>query len=168
MRLLGLYLAAMALLALLAIGCSGEKAITEGDTVKVRYVGKLEDGMVFDSSKTGEPLEFTVGSGQLIPGFDQGVMGLKVGDTKTIMIPSDSAYGPVNPEAIFAVPRSDFPEEMELVEGQQIQKTMDNGRPIQAKILEIREDSVVIDMNHPLAGQTLIFDIEVVEISSGI
>ena len=133
--------------------------VDEGDLVAVHYTGTLDDGTEFDSSREREPLEFVVGSGQVIPGFDEAVLGMKVGDTTTVRIPPDQAYGEPDPEAIIEFPIADVPEEFR-VEG--VQVMVGNGIP--ATVIEVTEDTVTIDANHPLAGEALTFEIEVVSV----
>jgi peptidylprolyl isomerase len=135
-----------------------------GDKVKVHYHGKLTTGETFDSSEGRAPLEFEVGSGMVIKGFDEGVAGMKVGEKKTINIPVEEAYGPKNPEMLVEMPKDRFPSEMEIQEGMPLMMSDGSGQNFQVVVTEIREDSVVLDANHPLAGQDLIFDIELVEI----
>lgn len=137
--------------------------INAGDTISVDYTGKLQDGMVFDSSEGKEPLTFTVGSGMLIKGFDTAVIGMKKGEAKTVTIPPEEGYGHRNEEAQFDVPREYFPEEVDLKEGMQIPLQDPQGRPLPATVLEIREEAVKVDINHVLAGKTLVFDITVKE-----
>lgn len=144
--------------------CSDSGGIIEGNTVKVMYKGTLEDGTVFDQSQEGSPLEFTVGSGQLIPGFDRGVVGMKLNETKTVTIPPEDAYGLPNPEMVRNFPKSSMPEGFEPEAGMQITMQDPQGRPVPAKIAGVTDDEVAIDLNHPLAGETLIFEITVVEI----
>jgi len=134
------------------------------DTVKVHYTGKLEDGSVFDSSTGREPLEFILGTGSVIPGFDQGVVGMAIGETKTITIAPDDAYGPVRKELVIEVKKSDIPGEISTSVGQMLQIPQPEGQPIPVVITEETEESVTLDANHPLAGKTLIFDVELVEI----
>ena len=136
--------------------------IKEGSKVKVHYTGKLEDNNVFDSSVEREPLEFVVGEGMLIPGFEQGVMGMQVGETKTIEIEPEQAYGQVRDELINQVPKENLPEGVE--EGQMLQANTESG-PINVVVTQITEDMAVVDANHPLAGKKLIFDLEVVEVA---
>jgi peptidylprolyl isomerase len=139
--------------------------IKQGDTVRVHYTGKLADGSVFDSSVGGEPLEFTVGSGQLIPGFEKAVTGLAAGEKTTAQIPSDEAYGPHSPEGVIEVPRGNIPAEIELSLGQQLQMQTQDGRPVPVVVVGIEEASIKVDANHPLAGKDLTFEIEVVSIA---
>ena len=141
-------------------------AVKQGDTVKVHYTGTLNDGSEFDSSyKRNEPIEFQAGTGQRIQGFDNAVMEMTVGEKKTINIPAAQAYGEQNPEAMMAVPRTNFPPEFEFVVGEMVQGQTETGQPLQAIILEVMDEEVVLDFNHPLAGQDLNFDIELMEIA---
>ena len=135
------------------------------DTVKVHYTGKLEDGSTFDSSTGREPLEFTLGTGSVIPGFDQGIVGMAIGETKTITIASDDAYGPVRKELVIEVKKSDIPSEIDTNIGQRLQIPQPEGQPIPVVITEATDETVTLDANHPLAGKTLIFDVELVEIT---
>lgn len=135
-----------------------------GNRVKVHYTGKLDDGSVFDSSEGREPLEFTVGEGQVIPGFEQGVVGMEPGDSKTLNIPSDKAYGPRRPEGVFEIERSEIPPSIPLEEGMRLQANQ-GGRTVELMVVEIDESKVTLDGNHPLAGRDLTFDIQLVEVS---
>jgi|ERR687892_1834042 FKBP-type peptidyl-prolyl cis-trans isomerase 2 len=135
-----------------------------GTKVKVHYTGKLDDGSVFDSSEGREPLEFTVGEGQVIPGFEEGVVGMEPGDTKTLNIPSDEAYGPHRPEGVFEVERAEIPPSIPLQEGMRLQANQ-GGRTIELTVVEFDQSKVTLDGNHPLAGQDLTFDIQLVEVS---
>jgi peptidylprolyl isomerase len=137
-----------------------------GDTVRVHYKGTLNDGTLFDSSEGREPLEFQAGSGMVIKGFDDGVMGMAIGDKKTIHIPVEEAYGDLNPDMVFDFNRSEIPAEIPLVVGDTL--NMHNGQQtVPVIIREVTEDSVKLDANHPLAGQPLNFDLELVEIIEG-
>jgi peptidylprolyl isomerase len=136
----------------------------DGDTVKVHYTGKLEDGTVFDSSKEGEPLELTIGAGNVIEGFEKGVIGMERGSSKTVTIPPEEAYGSMNEGLIVKVKKENFPENITPVIGEQLQLKQQDGNIVNVAITEIREDTVTLDANHPLSGKTLIFDIELVEI----
>jgi len=135
-----------------------------GDTVKVHYTGTLEDGTVFDTSVEREPLEFTLGQGQLIPGFEQAVIGMKIGDLKTINIPADQAYGPYRDDLILVIERDQLPEDLDPEVGQQLQMIQADGSSITVIIIEISETTATIDANHPLAGKDLTFEIELIEI----
>ena len=140
--------------------------IEKGNKVKVHYVGTLEDGEEFDNSyKRGEPIEFTVGQGQMIKGFDDGVLNLSVGDKKNLNLSPENAYGEIDERAIIPVEKTNFPPEFEFEIGGMVQGRTQQGMPINAKILEIKENEIILDMNHPLAGKTLNFDVEVMEIS---
>jgi FKBP-type peptidyl-prolyl cis-trans isomerase 2 len=139
--------------------------VKSGDKIKVHYHGKLTSGETFDSSAGREPLEFEVGSGQVIPGFDEGVTGMAVGDKKTINIPFAEAYGPRNPEMVIEMPKERFPADMELELGMPLGMSDQNGQQFQVTVVEIKEEVVMLDANHPLAGQDLIFDLELVEIA---
>ena len=138
--------------------------VKTGDNVKVHYHGRLTNGETFDSSEGREPLEFEVGSGMVIKGFDDGVTGMKVGEKKTINIPAENAYGPTNSEMIIEYPKSQFPEHIELEVGTPLVMSSASGQQFQVKIIEVKDDVVVLDANHPLAGEELIFDLELVEI----
>lgn len=138
----------------------------QGDTVKVHYAGRLADGSEFDSSQGAEPLRFTLGQGQVIEGFEQAVIGMKPGEAKTVDIPADEAYGPHQEEMVLKVDRSDLPAELKPEVGQQLQLRQAKGRPVVVTVTEVTDDSVTLDANHPLAGQDLTFDIELVEIEA--
>ena len=135
-----------------------------GDTVKIHYTGTLDDGTQFDSSKGRDPLEFEVGSGQVIPGFDKAVEGMAVGDTKTVNIPVDDAYGPRHDQMIQEVPKSALPDEVEPAVGMGLQARRPDGAMLDLTITEVGEETITVDGNHPLAGQPLNFDLELVEI----
>lgn len=136
----------------------------QGDKVRVNYHGKLKSGETFDSSEGREPLEFTVGSGQVIKGFDEGVIGMKPGEKKTVDIPVTDAYGEKNEDMIIEFPKDQFPADMNPEEGQQLMMSDGSGQSFPVLVKEVRETSVLLDANHPLSGQDLIFDIELVEI----
>ena len=135
-----------------------------GDKVKVHYHGRLTNGESFDSSAGREPLEFEVGSGMVIKGFDDGVTGMKVGEKKTINIPAEQAYGEKNADMVIEYPREQFPDHIELKTGEQLVMSNPSGQQFQVRIAEIKDDVVLLDANHPLAGEDLVFDIELVEI----
>lgn len=134
------------------------------DTVKVHYTGKLTSGQVFDSSLERDPLQFTVGGGQMIKGFDEAVNGMAISEKKTVTIPSAEAYGDRNDELIQIVPRTELPADMKPEAGQTLVATNDNGQQTHVIVQEVTEEAITIDANHPLAGQDLIFEIELVEI----
>jgi len=136
-----------------------------GDTVKVHYTDTLEDGTVFDSSAESEPLEFTLGNGQLIKGFEDAVLGMSVGEKKQVKISHDEAYGHRNDELILKVDRAAFPPSIEPREGLVLNLRSPDGRLIVAEIKEISGDSVTLDANHPLAGNDLTFEINLMEIA---
>lgn len=136
-----------------------------GDTVRIHYTGTLSDGSVFDSSEGRDPLEFTLGSGQVIPGFDAGVTGMTVGDKKTVEIPCADAYGEKNPDAQQDVPRAQIPAEIPLELGIQLQMQAPTGQVIPVTVVGLTDDTVTLDANHPLAGKDLTFALELVEIA---
>lgn len=136
-----------------------------GDAVKVHYTGTLDDGSVFDSSAGREPLEFTLGEGMMIPGFEQAVLGMAIGEKKAkVNIPSAEAYGEPREDMIIEVPSSNVPEDLNPQVGQQLAVTRPDGQPMPVTVLEVREDAVLLDANHPLAGKDLNFEIELVSI----
>lgn len=137
----------------------------QGDSVKVHYTGKLDDGTVFDSSVGREPLDFTVGAGQLIAGFDEAVVGMAVGEKKTVRIAPEQAYGPHNPEMTLQVPRSDLPADIQPELGMQLEASQEGGHSMVVTVVEVTDESVTFDANHPLAGKALTFEIEVVEVA---
>lgn len=138
--------------------------VKENATVKVHYTGKLADGQVFDSSEGKEPIEFTLGQGQLIPGFEKGLINMKLNEKKTINIPKDEAYGDSREDLIQEVQKSELPEEIKPEVGMGLVSKSQDGREMNLLVAEVKEDSIVVDGNHPLAGKDLIFDLEVVEI----
>ena len=135
-----------------------------GDQVKVHYTGKLTSGEQFDSSTGREPLEFTVGAGQMIKGFDVAIPGMKVGDKKTINIPASEGYGERSDEAIIPFPKTNVPADMKMEVGMQLMLSNEHGQPVQVVVAEIKDDVIMLDANHFLAGKELVFDIELVEI----
>ncbi len=137
---------------------------TTNNTVKVHYTGKLTSGEVFDSSVDREPIEFTVGGGQMIKGFDDAVNGMAIDEKKTVTIPSHEAYGPVNEDLLQQVPRTQLPAEMKPEVGQMLVASDGAGNEQHVKVTEVTEDSITVDANHPLAGQDLVFDIQLMEI----
>ncbi len=139
--------------------------VKDGDTVKVHYTGKLENGEVFDTSKEQEPFEFTVGNKAVIPGFEKGVFGMEVGDSKSIEIPPEEAYGAKQDQLVVEVNRSEFPDDITPTIGQRLQIRQQDGNPIIVTITDLAEDIITLDANHPLAGYTLFFDVEVIEIA---
>jgi len=137
----------------------------KGDKVKVHYTGKLTDDTVFDSSREREPLEFTLGEGQMIKGFDQAVEGMEVGENKKVEIPSAEAYGERSDEALIEVEKTQLPKDMTPEKGMQLEATSQDGRRQILIIHDVKEEKVVLDANHPLAGKELVFDIELVEVA---
>ncbi|HEX7005098.1 MAG TPA: peptidylprolyl isomerase [Trueperaceae bacterium] len=133
-----------------------------GKVVRVHYTGKLDDGTVFDSSEGREPLEFTLGSGQVIAGFDQAVDGMTVGETRSARIPAADAYGQRRDDLMLEVDREQIPEGIELAVGTQLQLQQQDGQAVPVTVAELDSDSVTLDANHPLAGQDLIFELELV------
>lgn len=139
--------------------------VKDGDTVKVHYTGKLENGDVFDSSRERDPFEFTVGNKAVIPGFEKGVVGMGVGDTKKIEIPPEEAYGAKQDELVVVVKKSEFPEDITPSIGQRLQIKQQDGNPVVVTITDLTEDNITLDANHPLAGYTLFFDVELIDIT---
>ena len=139
-------------------------AAKSGDSVKVHYTGSLDDGTIFDSSRDREPLEFTIGSNMVIPGFENAVTDMEPGATKTITIASADAYGPRNPELVHQLERSQIPEGVELTPGAPLQAEGPNGETVLLTVVEVSETNVTLDANHPLAGRDLTFEIELVSI----
>ena len=135
-----------------------------GDTVKIHYTGTLDDGTQFDSSAGRDPLEFQVGSGQVIPGFDKAVEGMAVGDSKNVRIEPDEAYGPRHEQLVQEVDRSLLPDDLDPREGMTLQSNSPDGQTMQFMVTAVAEETITVDANHPLAGQALSFDIELVEI----
>ena len=154
------------LVAILATGCGGPELAETGDTVKVHYTGKLADGTVFDTSIGSEPLEFTLGQGKVITGFEQAVIGMQVGESKTITIPADQAYGQYRDDMIFEVGRDELPSSINPEVGMQLQMNQGDGSILIVTITEVSDTTVKLDANHPLAGQDLTFDIDLVEIGA--
>jgi FKBP-type peptidyl-prolyl cis-trans isomerase 2 len=135
-----------------------------GDTVRVRYIGKLSDDTVFDSLAGHDSLEFTIGSGEIIPGFERAVVGMQPGETRTATVPTDQAYGAHQDDLLIAVDRSQFPAGITPEVGQQVEIRQADGQPAVATVADVSGSQVTLDANHPLAGQDLTFDIELVEI----
>ena len=140
--------------------------VTVNSKVKVHYTGKLADGEVFDTSDGKEPIEFTLGQGQLIPGFEKGLIDMKLNEKKTINMTKDDAYGEVNETLIQEVKKTDLPQDMEPKVGMGLVSKSPDGQEINLMVVEVKEETIVIDGNHPLAGRDLIFDLEVVEITA--
>ena len=139
--------------------------VKDGDTVRVHYTGKLEDGSIFDSSVDKDSLEFTIGQKQVFPGFEQAVMGMSLNESKTVVIPVDAAYGPHRKDRIARVPRSHFPADTaELKVGQRLKLKQHGGKTVAVTVLDLSDSTATLDANHPLAGKDLTFDLELVKI----
>ena len=136
-----------------------------GDTVRVHYTGRTDNGQEFDSSRERDPLEVKLGAGQVIPGFEAALTGMAEGDTKTVTIPEAEAYGPRREELVHQVPRSDIPGEIELEEGRTLLAQTPDGNQLQLLIRSVGEESVTVDANHPLAGEDLTFELELVKVA---
>jgi peptidylprolyl isomerase len=135
-----------------------------GDKVKVHYTGRLDDGRVFDSSKDREPTELTVGEGRVIPSFEEALTGMEPGTERTVTIPAEEAYGPRRPALLVPVDRTEFPEHIRPEVGQQLQMRQGDDRVLQVTVAEVSDTQVTLDANHPLAGQNLTFDLQLVEV----
>jgi len=138
--------------------------VKANDTVKVHYTGKLNDGQVFDSSLQREPLEITLGQGQLIPGFEKGIIDMELNEKRTVTIPKEEAYGEVEKELFQSVPKDTLPKEIEPEVGMGLMATNPDGSERQLRVAEVNEDHIIVDANHPLAGKDLTFELEVMEI----
>ena len=138
--------------------------VKENDTVKIHYTGKLSNGQIFDSSLEREPLEITLGQNMIIPGFEKGMVNMKVNEKKTINIPFSEAYGEVQKELFHVVKKDQLPEEITPEVGMGLTSKNPDGSEMQLRVAEVKEDHIVVDANHPLAGQDLVFDLEVIEI----
>ncbi|OCB78390.1 FKBP-type peptidyl-prolyl cis-trans isomerase [Flavobacterium crassostreae] len=139
--------------------------VKANNTVKVHYTGKLADGQIFDTSEGKEPLAFTLGEGRLIPGFEKGLIDMKLNEKKTINIAKEDAYGDARQDLIVEVPKSELPQEMTPEVGMGLVSKTPEGQEMNLLVVEVKDETVVLDGNHPLAGRDLIFDLEVVEIS---
>jgi len=138
--------------------------VKPGDKVRIHYTGTLADGTTFDSSEGRDPLEFTVGSGEIIPGLDIALPGMRAGDSKTVEVPCAEAYGDRNPGARQAIPRAQVPAEIPLEIGTRLQLQTPDGQVVAVTVAEVSDEAVVLDANHPLAGEDLTFEIELVSI----
>lgn len=154
----------IAILTLALISCDEKSIVKQGDTVRVRYVGTTQDGTVFDSSMTDLPIVFTVGTKQVIPGFEEKIIGMTPGDIKNVTIPPEKAYGMPIEENIKAFALADFPENIVPEIGLVLEMQQPNGQPAQIRVIDIVNDSAILDANDPLAGQTLNFELELIEI----
>lgn len=152
-------------------GCTKENeeetVVEAGDHIKVHYTGTLDDGSVFDSSVDREPLEFTAGAGQMIKGFDAAVIGMKVGEVKTVTIPAEDAYGVHDDELILSFSKDELPEGVDPKVGDEIPLSGPGGRIINAPVIEVTDTTIIVDANHRLAGKDLTFEIELVELIKG-
>ena len=148
------------------LGTIGAKQVKQGDTVKVEYTGTFDNGTVFDTSEGREPLEFIAGTGQMIPGFDNAIIGMKIGQEKEIKLQPSEAYGDYDPQLVQEIPREQVPIEEELKQGMVLAVTLPNGRQVPATITKVANETVAIDLNHPLAGKVLNFKLKVVDIVS--
>lgn len=148
---------------IILLACSAPQA-KNGDTVQVNYTGKLSDGTVFDTSEGGKPLEFILGSGTVIEGFDKAVLGMKVGEKKTVTIPASEAYGPYLDEMVMEIPREQLSKDLVPAVGQHLQSTSSDGQTIFVTVIKVTDTSITVDANHPLAGKDLTFELELVKI----
>ena len=135
---------------------------TTGDTVHVHYRGTLDDGSEFDNSAGREPIEVTIGNGQVIPGFENALMGMAEGDTKSVTLAPEDAYGPTNPDLVHVVERDRIPDEVDLAVGAVLQAADASGNEIRLQVVEFSDDNVTLDANHPLAGKALTFELQLV------
>ncbi|MBO3758436.1 peptidylprolyl isomerase [Ciceribacter sp. L1K22] len=135
-----------------------------GDTVRIHYIGTLTDGTQFDTSVGGEPLQFQLGSGQIIPGLERGIDGMALGEKQRVVVPAAEAYGTHDPQKVQQVPRSAIPAEIPLERGLQLQAQTPQGVPVVVVVTDVSSEAVTLDGNHPLAGQDLVFDVELVDI----
>ncbi len=136
-----------------------------GDTVKIHYTGKLEDATTFETSAEHDPLQFTLGEDKMIPGFEQAVIGMKPGESKTVRVPADKAYGPYRKELTIEVDRDKIPPNLKAKVGHPLRIRLADGKTAMVKVIELSESTITLDGNHPLAGQDLTFDIQLLEIS---
>lgn len=163
MRKSYIVLAVLFTIGVMIMGCEAPQAKL-GDTVQVHYTGMLTDGTVFDTSAEREPMEFTIGTGQVIPGFDEAVKGMKVGEKKTVTIPAEEAYGPRFEDMLEEIPLEKLPEGKTPEVGQRLVAVNPDGRQAIVTIVSVSDNVVVVDTNHPLAGEDLTFEIELVKI----
>lgn len=140
-------------------------AAKANDTVKVHYKGTLSDGQVFDTSEGRDPMEFTLGTGQVIPGFENGILGMDADQTKTIEIPAAEAYGDIKAELVQEVPRAQLPEEIKPEVGMQLMSQTPDGQQIPLIITAVTDDTITVDANHPLAGKDLTFEVTLVSVN---
>lgn len=140
--------------------------VTEGDTITLHYTGSLDDGTIFDSSEGRPPMSFKVGAGQVIPGFDDGVRGMQIGDSRHIVVPADQAYGEYHEDLVKVVPRDAFPPDMEPAIGLVLELELPSGESMPVRIIDVEGEDVVLDANHLLAGEALNFDVHLVSIDN--
>jgi peptidylprolyl isomerase len=159
-------LVSLLLVTMLLIGCSGMAKAKDGDTVKVEYTLKLEDGTVFDTSVGSDPLEFTIGEGQMITGFENAVKGMKVGESKTVTLSPDEAYGEYQDDLVTVVDRSELPADLDPKVGDQLQANHTDGTTSVVTVIATSDTTITVDANSPLAGKTLTFEIKLVEIEA--
>ena len=138
--------------------------VKHGDTVKIHYTGKLEDGTIFDTSAKRDPLQFIIGAEQVVSGFEQAIVGMNPSESKTVKVPADKAYGPHREEMVSVVDQNKIPKNLKLELGQQLQIPQEDGQKVIVAVTNISESSVTLDANHPLAGKDLTFDIQLIEI----
>ena len=136
-----------------------------GDTVKIHYTGTLEDGTQFDTSQGRDPLEFEIGSGQVIPGFEKAVEGMAVGEEKSVNIPCDDAYGPHRDQMVQEIPKTALPEDLQPEVGMALRAQSPDGQPLNLTVIEVADEAITVDANHPLAGKDLNFNIALVAIA---
>ncbi len=141
-----------------------EREVKKGDTVKIHYTARLKDGEVFESSKGHVPFQFTVGEGSVIPGLEKAIIGMKVGETKTIEVPPEEGFGPRREDLIFKVERNTIPSDINPFIGQNLQMRHPDGGIVNLVVTDMDDETITLDANHPLAGNTIIFDVELVEI----
>ncbi len=141
-----------------------EREATSGDTVRVHFTGKLEDGTVFDTSREGDPLRFEIGADEVIDGFERAVEGMEVGENREAELQPDEAYGERDEELVFPVPRNQLPEGFDPEAGDEVAVEIEDGREVPGRVAEVEDDSVTLDLNHPLAGRSLTFEIELVDV----
>jgi peptidylprolyl isomerase len=142
--------------------------VKQGDVVRVHYTGRLSTGEQFDSSEGRAPLEFTVGAGQMIPGFDAGVVGMAIGEKKVLTIPASEGYGEWDEENTIPFPKENIPADLQLEKGMELTMRNAEGHPFNVTVTEILDDSIILDANHMLAGKELVFDVEMMEINPGV
>jgi len=151
-------------LAVIALAACGAPQAKTGDTVQINYTGKLSDGTVFDTSVGGKPLEFKLGAATVIPGFEKAVLGMKVGEKKSVTIPVNEAYGPPQADLIIEIPRDQLSKDLVPAVGQHLQSTNKDGTTVVVTVTKVSDTTITVDANHPLAGKDLTFELELVKI----